>query len=472
MSALDPNTVADSSAPVSICQPQNPGQAQFGSTAAAGDITPTDQQAAALREVKGWFKNRTSRQQVFRLFGYAGTGKTTITRLAIEELGLPIRMAVGSDGVSGGAIFGAYTGKAALVMSRHGTPASTIHSMCYRLKRPNEADTVQLRDQIKEIEARLAALPSGTRGVDQARLVALTQQLANSYVPRFALNPESVLRDVDLIVLDEVSMVGPRMARDLLSFGKPILVLGDPGQLPPIHASGYFVAAEPDVMLEEIHRQARDSAIIRLATMARRGEPIPYSKFDDEGLVSKVTVRKRTPEALLRADQVICALNRTRRHLNVAMRLADGLTEPLPTGERDKVIVLRNRSDLGVVNGQFITLTDVIVEGAKSISALIRTDDGTQIVGIDGKPARLPIYTGHFLDHVRYDPNRELHDYHDKEGLVEADWGNAITCHKAQGSQWQNVIVCDELPGRTPGGHRRWLYTAITRAERGLWIYA
>ena len=70
------------------------------------------------------------------------------------------------------------------------------------------------------------------------------------------------------------------MARDLLAFGKPILVLGDPGQLPPIKGDGAFTSDAPDVMLTEIHRQAGESAIIRLATMARQGQPIPYGEHD------------------------------------------------------------------------------------------------------------------------------------------------------------------------------------------------
>ena len=98
--------------------------------------------------------------------------------------------------------------------------------------------------------------------------------------PRFALNPQSDAADARLIVLDEVSMVGEEMARDLMSFGKPILVLGDPGQLPPIKGEGAFTSDAPDVMLTEIHRQAAESAIIRLATMARQGEPIGFGEYD------------------------------------------------------------------------------------------------------------------------------------------------------------------------------------------------
>ena len=71
-------------------------------------------------------------------------------------------------------------------------------------------------------------------------------------------------------VVAEVSMVGEEMANDLLAFGKPILVLGDPGQLPPIHGEGAFTNVAPDVMLDEIHRQAEGSAILRLPSRARR----------------------------------------------------------------------------------------------------------------------------------------------------------------------------------------------------------
>ena len=92
-----------------------------------------------------------------------------------------------------------------------------------------------------------------SRGTQIARLEL---RLAHIHEPRFVLNSQSLVRDCDLIVLDEVSMVGEEMANDLLAFGKPILVLGDPGQLPPIHGEGAFTNVAPDVMLDEIHRQA------------------------------------------------------------------------------------------------------------------------------------------------------------------------------------------------------------------------
>ena len=104
---------------------------------------------------------------------------------------------------------------------------------------------------------------------------ALELRLDDIHKPRFVLNEQSIVRDAKLIVLDEVSMVGAEMAHDLLAFGKPILVLGDPGQLPPIKGDGAFTSDDPDVMLTEIHRQAGESAIIRLATLARQASRSP-----------------------------------------------------------------------------------------------------------------------------------------------------------------------------------------------------
>jgi exodeoxyribonuclease V len=121
------------------------------------------------------------------------------------------------------------------------------------------------------------------RGFAETQIASLELRLADIHQPRFVLNEQSPARR-RLIVLDEVSMVGEEMARDLLAFGKPILVLGDPGQLPPIKGEGAFTEAAPDVMLTEIHRQAGESAIIRLATMARQGQPIPYGEHDDHRL--------------------------------------------------------------------------------------------------------------------------------------------------------------------------------------------
>jgi exodeoxyribonuclease-5 len=221
-------------------------------------------------------------------------------------------------------------------------------------------------------------------------------------------------------------------------------------------------------MLTEIHRQAGESAIIRLATWAREGKPIPYGEHD--AFVWKMRRTDVSPAQMLKSGQVICGRNATRLQLNLAMKRAAGFDGIYPTGRGEKIICLKNRNDLGLVNGMFLSLAEVKDEDDLSFTATITTEDGQRIGGTNGERERFRIYKGHFDEHVMPDPERERRDHWKKKTIIEAVWGWAITCHKAQGSQWENIIVYDDGLGRTPEDRARWLYTAITRAERGLVI--
>ena len=107
-------------------------------------------------------------------------------------------------------------------------------------------------------------------------------------------------------------------------------------------------------MLTEVHRQAGESAIIRLATLARQGKPIPYGEHD--GFVWKMRRDQVEPQQILRGGQVICGRNATRLQLNLAMKQAAGFSGVYPTGSGEKMICLKNRNDIGVINGMFVTL--------------------------------------------------------------------------------------------------------------------
>jgi exodeoxyribonuclease-5 len=194
-------------------------------------------------------------------------------------------------------------------------------------------------------------------------------------------------------------------------------------------------------MLTEIHRQAGESAIVRLATMARQGEPIPPGAHDAH--CWKLPRRAVTAAQMLRGGQVICGTNATRLHLNRAMKAAAGFPDTHPAGRGEKVICLKNRHDLGLINGMFVGLADIRHEDEIAFSAAVTTEDGAAIGG------RQRFYKGHYDDHVAFDRDRLRRDWRELRGLVETTWGYAITCHKAQGSQWENVIVFDDGFGRT-----------------------
>ena len=206
----------------------------------------TSEQNAAFSRIEQWLRNPTA-PQVFRLFGYAGTGKTTMAR----------EMARGQAGV----VFGAFTGKAASVMRAKGChDASTIHAMIYR----RVSDDITGR-------------------------------------PIFVLNDDGPAARASLIIIDECSMVDRRLGEHLLSFGRRVLVLGDPAQLPPVQGAGFFTAADPDVLLTEIHRQTAGSPIIELADRVRRGGGLKPSQDRGSRILD---ARQLDADTVLGADQI------------------------------------------------------------------------------------------------------------------------------------------------------------------------
>ncbi len=356
------------------------------------------QQEAALKAAAKWLKR--GGPKLFRLFGYAGTGKTTLAKKIAED-------------VDGDVAFGAFTGKAALVMRSKGcAEARTIHSLIYRA---SETDTGE---------------------------------------PSFVLNEDSAVARSKLVIVDECSMVDAELGRDLLSFGKPVLVLGDPGQLPPVKGGGFFTGAEPDVMLTEIHRQAADNPILRLSMLVREGKRLTPGSYGESQIVTRAGIDSgRVTEA----NQILVGLNRTRRSYNMRMRaLFDRAGEFPEPG--DKLVCLKNNHRKGLLNGGIWLVKSINPARKKKLSMnVVSEDDPAE------KPRRIGVLPEFFqgLEGTLSPPERKDSD--------EFDYGYALTVHKAQGSQWDEVILFDESYAFRE--HRaRWLYTGITRAAKRLTI--
>lgn len=433
------------------------------------DFRPSRDQRKAMAAVWGWWNDGRPLKPWFYLGGHAGTGKSSMLRPTLSELGL-----VDHTPEHPGFITATYTGKAAHVQQKMGVPARTIHSLIYRYVEPDSDEMTEIEARLRDARAMVRRIRGDSKAKAEANIAAMERSLAGMMDPRFILDHlGSDLADCALLVIDEVSMVDRKLAEDLLSFGKPILVMGDPGQLPPVKAGeGYFTAGAPDVMLTEIHRQARDNPIIRLATMAREGLEIPFGTYGPG--VAKIARRKAPPSALLRATQVLCSKNNTRRRLNNSMRHAAGMNGSVLPMPGERVIGLRNYMHLGIVNGMFMRVDDVREETVSSFSAKLYDEDGVPVGPPEkgGGAARQLIYRGPFDDHVEYKPDRHNGDWQLKRGLVEADHGRAITVHKAQGSEFDSVIIWyEEMPGGAEI-NRKLLYTAITRAREKLCICA
>ncbi|MCW4114040.1 ATP-dependent RecD-like DNA helicase [Aurantimonas sp. MSK8Z-1] len=369
------------------------------------------QQDEALKAVAQWLE--APDKPIFRLFGYAGTGKTTLARHFAE-------------GIDGAVQFAAFTGKAAQVLRSKGAKsARTLHSLIYR---PRGEETVE--DET-----------AGTSRVS----------------PTFSLNRQSPVAKAKLIVVDECSMVDEALGRDLLSFGTPVLVLGDPGQLPPVSGGGFFTEAEPDFLLTEIHRQARDNPIIDLALQVREGKEIMYGDYGTGARV--ISKRDVDRDAVMAADQVLVGTNRTRRRYNARLRELKGFQGPLPL-PGDKLVCLRNDPAKGLLNGSLWQVMTASPETTKpGTNLIVKPDDDD----IDKGAAKIKLLKAAFED-----PDADI-PWATKKRFDDFDYGYALTVHKAQGSQWNDVMLFDESFAFRDL-RERWLYTAITRAAERLTI--
>ncbi len=362
------------------------------------------QQDDALKAVDRWLK--AGAPQVFRLFGYAGTGKTTLARHLAEH-------------VDGDVLFAAFTGKAAQVLRARGCDgARTIHSLIYR--------------------------PRGEAADEETGEVS----------PTFSLNRRSAAADAALIVIDECSMVDEELGRDLLSFGAPVLVLGDPEQLPPVSGGGFFTEAEPDILLTEVHRQARENPIIALSMTIREGGSISEGRYGESRVIGRADIDSDT---VMAADQVLVGRNRTRRLYNRRLRELKGFEGPLPAAG-DKLVCLRNDTKKGLLNGGLWTVSHAAAKRGRQLSLIVRPEEE----GFSKGSTKVKVLAAAFEGGP--EPPWTVRRNYD-----EFDYGYALTVHKAQGSQWDDVVLFDESFAFREA-RRRWLYTAITRAAERITV--
>lgn len=400
-------------------------------------------QRKALDAVASWQKSGSA--QVFRVFGYAGTGKTTLAKHFAES--------------AGRVQFATFTGKAAHVLRTKGcNNACTIHSLIYQPLSTVSVEIQSLTEQIDGIVAGIAESGGSEEGHEElAMLREKRTELAKKQKggPRFALRPDSPeIQDCDLLCIDEVSMVGEEMAHDLLSFGRKILVLGDPAQLPPVRGFGYFTETEPDILLDEIHRQARDNPIIDMATRVRAGESLPLGNYGDSRHVARNELDR---EDVMGADQVLVGRNATRKAYNGRMRTLLGRGDSQYPVPGDKIVCLRNDHQVGLLNGSLWEVTSASQAAAGRIALGIAPLDG---IGIAQE----------VVAHSAYFEGSEPGHWEAREAQC-FDYGYALTTHKAQGSQWDKVTVFDESACFRADASR-WLYTAITRAAERVTVVA
>ena len=364
--------------------------------------------------------------------GYAGAGKSTLVRFIIEELK--------TYGVKETDVcFACFTGKAAQVLLKKGNKnVITLHKLLYK------------------------SIPKESGGF---------VRIPNPSIP------------YKIVIVDEVSMA-PKTLMDLLfKHNVYVICLGDPFQLPPVDKKeDNHLLDAPHIFLDEIMRQAQESEIIQLSMAIRENRPIEVFQGKEVQILNK---EELNTGMLTWADQILVATNATRVSINAQMRKLLNFGEQPQDG--DKIICLRNYWDcfsdneeplvngtIGILKNSFLTkryLPNIVksIDGLSHIDLIMGdfiSDSGMYFHSLEMD--KKMINTGEFsLDwKTVYQLNRnpKTRDI----PPLEFTYGYAITCHKAQGSEWDKVLVIEEKFPFDKIEHARWLYTAVTRSSEKL----
>jgi exodeoxyribonuclease-5 len=385
------------------------------------DFELSAKQKNIIKDILDWYKEK--KIPYLTLGGYAGTGKTTILGYLNEKLHKEYKDI--------NIAYCSYTGKASQVLR----------------KKLQETGSLKRSDYVGTIHRLIYKAI-----VDEDDNIIGWEKIS---VDDF---------EYDLIIVDEASMVSSDIWQDLLSFEKPILAVGDHGQLPPVEGK-FNLMLKPMLRLEEIYRQEKDNPIVVISEMARKYGEIPkmeYGRYvkkfsrEDEDVMEFLTDQLSSYNENM---MVLVGYNHTRNKINDGIRQLLEFESPQPQIE-DRVICLRNNAELGIFNGMIGTIQSIEKVSVADMLEYYQTD-----IIFDGEDEvfHLPISIEQFRQRETLrNVSRDINLF---------DFGYALTVHKAQGSQAEKVILFEERFSKMDDDMwRRWLYTGVTRAVSELYI--
>lgn len=313
--------------------------------------------------------------------------------------------------------------------------------------------------------------------------------------PAFETRPRAIEIGLRLVVVDEASMLTDRDIERLQPY--TVLFVGDPDQLPPVidaerqqdGEQDARILDRPDFELSRVHRQVPHSGIWATAARLREGKEVGLFDLHERGV--RVLERSARDLSSREIDQLLCdhdvivtGRNATRIRLNMRKRQLLGFCyhpgDYIPKPGEWLVVDENFTPGDGAIgirleNGERIEVIEFL--GLESV----RDDDPSilevrALVRVEGRPTETRgevLLSGQMLRGLHLKGRtRDTFDISGRNrGVVRADWGYAITVHKAQGSEWRRVLVVEDLDGldeRIP--LQRWRYTACTRAIEALTI--
>ena len=280
----------------------------------------------------------------------------------------------------------------------------------------------------------------------------------------------------DFILIDEASMVSKSIWEDLLSFNKPIIAVGDHGQLPPV-GDNFKLLSKPDYELKTVHRQAEHSPIIALSKFIR-----------ENGYIPKVVISKKVfklewghPDCNRLWDSIdfdesvvaLCGFNYSRVNLNKMIRKRINFNKPDPyPGER--IICLKNNRETKIMNGQLGTILWLMPYDKNTYRITIQFDGTAEPYEGIVHDCCFNKAQYEFATDKKDPDTKELLKHISRDGFHSLDYfdfGYSTSVHKSQGSEWSKVVLFEQRSQYWDDEYyQRWLYTAVTRAIDKLFI--
>ena len=448
------------------------------------DFKPTQSQLIWFKEISNFILSEDL-NSVFVLKGYAGSGKTTLLGSLVLQLNI----------INYTAVLIAPTGRAAKVMSTYSNhPAHTIHKQIYNTK---SEDTGNIIFRLKKNTHKNTIFI-----VDEASMIG------NEIIQNKFSKSDSLLNDLVKYVRG--------------GYNCKLLFVGDPAQLPPINLTlspaldsdllkEYYFDKVFTVELTFVVRQKENSGILNNATTIRKqlNQNI-YNKFkfningynDIRNLNDRNNILEEVESAyhISGIDQTVFIVRSNKRAYLFNKQIRQSILnyeDNISIGDRLMVLKnnyfwLSNTSKPGfIANGDIIEIIKI-----KSIKEIYGFSFAEVHVLLVDYPDELPIETVLLLDTLEtvtaslsYEESNRLYknimeDYIDEKSkfkrlikvkenkffnALQVKYSYAITCHKSQGGQWENIFLEKPyLPNGLNKEYLRWLYTAITRAKNKL----
>ena len=442
--------------------------------------------------------------QVFLLKGYAGTGKTTLVSFLLKHLD--------TDAPEVTPVLMASTGRAAKVLNRKtGVEATTVHSHIYEFEGVNDGGAADDEDYSEK--------------TGQLSLTFGVRQPSNDAKNRFLyiIDEASMLSHLESSGDHAARFGSGSMLADFFHFvGKhKVLFIGDPVQLPPPVGKEPFSSAldapflrqeyqlaVTEAELRDVIRQQADNPVLALATTLRgfvdRGETTrdwqPVMKNADYGFFTPYTQQLMADRYLAATKTdfasalIITHSNKQTHFLNGIVRAKRYQPDKLHRLQRNELLqVVQNNHLVPLANGDQVLVRDArpLGRSAGFFFLTIKAEDVNT-----GQVHEVPLLYDFLFDPranfgaedfrkllIDFDRRARRRGLKRKsEGYLDAmredkflnalraKFGYAVTCHKAQGGEWDTVFLnlSQSINVLDPESRYRWLYTAVTRASKTL----